>query len=602
MSNAAVIDPIRTQREALAQQRHEAYEAWEQREMSDPRFGSTRMLVEDYRRHDAVRPDTWERFDVEERTWGAEVLNAPHSHIDRFHFDGRDIIVKESDGINPALTLRDVYQKGLDKVRADVAVEPGLAFQLRRDELFMDFYEAVESMMRGEARYDTIHMRSPCPSPHELPVDYEEAMRLLNSRFYDLENRKSFDYTARRLPDGSLELSATRLDSSDLEAHAAVLQASGYSDMTFALFTSHEYGRFLSYEHTTESPIEIVIANRTALYDQAMEAKTGRAHRFGRVDDKPDAHQFFREHTEEYWAGYRGFNDLLAQHFAGRELAPGLRGYLQKCLTAQETVGQSVLSKDKLHRLRSQLRGDKITADMAMSCRELLVYDHHATLTKLYKQFCETGEVTGLDFAGGNEFMDAYADAASANGSAAAANGETFAGCETATSVSSLSSQESTVSAVAKLAAATGVSLEQALRMQEEEAAHCLRIQMNGFTIRRGVTCPFCAQKVDARDTATTIECLSDDCRTVLDKATGTTTSLRQQSANELASPIELPKLQPGYIYQVGGSAYRRTLHIVVGGARLVYIDQLGRAIEGPAAERLEAIIVGQLASAAQAA
>jgi|GEM_PF-3038889 len=603
---AGVAANLALQRETLAEQRYEAYQDWEQREMSDPRFGSTRMLVEDWRQHDRVLPETWDRFDVEERTWGAEVLNAPHSHIDRFRFDGQDVIVKEADGINPAQTLREVYQKGLDKVRTEVTAEPGLAFQLRRDELFMEFYEAVAAMMRGETAHDTIHMSSPCPSPHELPVEYDEAVRLLNSRHYDLENRKSFDYTARRLPDGRLELSATRLDSSDLSAHTAVLQASGYRNVSFALLTSHEFGRFLSYDNTTAQPIEVVIAERTSIYDQAMETKTGTAHRFGRVDDKPDAHEFFREHTENYWAGYKAFNDLLAQHFAGRELSPKLQNYLLKCLAGQEQVGQSVLDQAVIDRLRLQLQAGNITTDMAMSCRELLVYDHHATLTRLYKQLCETGSVDQLEYADDAGFMDAYADAASANGTEAAANGETFAGCETATGVNSLSASSS-LSAAAELAASAGVSLEQALRMQQEEAAHCLRIQLYGFTIRRGVHCPFCDKRVDARDTTATIECLDVDCLTVLDKATGKITTRRREdrqateAGEQTAAPVRQPKLSNGRVYAVGRTAYRRQLVTVVGGAQLTYVDDAGQVIAGPAAEELEAIIVGQLVSETQA-
>jgi hypothetical protein len=593
----------------LDQQRYEAYLAWEQREISDPRFASTRMLVDDIRNHGQVLDETWQRFDVEERTWGAEVLNAPHMHVDRFRFDGQDVIVKEADGVNSRLTLRDVYQNGLDTVRADVADEPGLAFQLRRDELFMEFYEAIERMMRDRGSPDTIHMISACPSPEELPVGADEATRLLNSRFYDLENRKSFDYTARRLPDGRLELSATRLDSSNLSAHAAVLQASGYDNVSFALLTSHEYGRFLSYDNTTSQPIELVTAARASIYDAAMEAQTGEAHKFGRVDDSVDAHEFFRDHTEDYWAGYKAFNELLAQHLGGRKLNLQLQGYLLKCLDAQEGVGQSVLSQDKLDRLRAQLQGGKVTSDMALSCRELLVYDHHATITRLYRQFAETGEVDQLNYATGGDFMGAYADAASSNGSEAAANGETFAGCETATGVSSLSTGENTMGAAAQLANQLGVSLEQAMRMQAEEAAHCLRIQLYGFTIRRGVHCPFCEKTVDARDSTATIECLDDECRTVLNKASGEAKSLLDPTRNQANSAdhqelqtTSAPKLQNGQTYELGGAKFRRTLLTVVGGAQLHYTDEAGQQIKGAAAEQLEAIIAEQLAVGSQAA
>jgi hypothetical protein len=421
----------------------------------------------------------------------------------------------------------------------------------------------------------------------------------MSLRWYDRHRRKSFDYTARRLPDGRLELSATTLDSSDLAAHARVLEEYGYETVSFAMLPSHEYGAYRSYGNTTDEPIELIIADRVGIYDQELTRQTGRPHRFGREDDTGDAHEFFRNHCEDYWAGYKSYHELLALHLAGGELQRPLQKYLLKCLESQERVGHSVLDQDKLTRLRSQLWHGNLTMDMAMSCRELLVYDHHATLTRLLKQYKETGQVDQLVFADEGGFMDAYADAASDNGSAAAANGETFAGCETATSVSSLSS-------AAQAAAANGMSLEQALRMQNEEAMHCLNIQLYGFTIRRNVTCPFCAKQVDARDTERTIECLNTECGTILDKATGET-RVRQtllslggeQGGTEEAT---VARLRSGESYELGGYAYRREQRIVVGGAEVYYIDPAGQAIEGVHAQRLDAIISQQISTETQAA
>jgi hypothetical protein len=593
-----------TARQAVAEvqerqyERQRAYEQWERQQVSDPRFASVRFLVDDIRDHDEILPETWERFDVEERTWGAEVLNAPHSHIDRFVFDGQDIVVKESDGMNPRVTLRDVYSNGLEKTRRDVEDEPGLAFQLRRDELFMEFYQDIERMMRGQTDYDTICMISTCPIPSELSDDPKEAEHLMKLRWYDDQRRKSFDYTARRLPNGQLELSATTLDGSDLAAHARVLEEHGHEDVGFAMLPSHEYGAYRSYDNTTEEPIELIIADRVGIYDQELTMRTGRPHRFGREDDTGDAHEFFRSYCEDYWAGYKAYHELLAQHLAGGELQRPLQKYLLKCLESQERVGQSVLDQDKLTRLRTQLWQGKVTMDMAMSCRELLVYDHHATLTRLLKQYKETGQVDQLVFADEGGFMDAYADAASDNGSAAAANGETFAGCETATSVSGLAG-------AAQAAARSGVSLEQMLRIQNEEAMHCLNIQLYGFTIRRNVTCPFCTKQVDARDTERIIECLNIECGTILDKATGNT-SVRQTLLSPGGEQGEtgmatVARLRSGESYELGGYVYRREQRIVVGGAVVYYTDPAGQVIEGVHAQRLDAIISQQISAETQA-
>lgn len=580
-------------------ERYEAYQRWEQRQLADPRFASVRMLVDDLRNHDEVLPETWERFDVEERTWAAEVLNAPHSHKDRFNFDGQDVIVKETDGAHPRITLREVYEDGLAKTQAEVEEDPGLAFQLPRDELFMNFYEEIEAMMRGETEHDTIHMISTCPRPEEVSDDPEEAAKLLAKKFYDQSRGKSFDYTARRLPNGQLELSATTLDNSNLRAHAKVLQKSGFESVSFAMVKSHEYGAYLSYDSTVDRPIESVIAARVAVYDEALERQTGRTYHNGRpkAENDIEAHKFFAEHCEEYWAGYRAYHELLARHMAGKGAHHELNSYLLRCLDRQEQVGRSVLDQEAIDRLRSQLQVGIITRDMAMSCRELLVYDHHATLSAQLKKFKETGKVDQLDFANDKGFLGAYAEAASGNGAEAAANGETFAGCETATSVSNLTT-------AAQTATESGVTLEQALRMQDKEARHCLEIQLLGYTIRKNVSCPFCSKQVDARDTQATIECLDTDCRIVLDKATGETwtrESLFDASSTENVVEKSSIKLHNNQEYSLGGQMYRRQMHIVVGGADLVYVDAAGQRIVGPAAEQIEAAILNQLEFESQA-
>jgi len=590
-----------TLRQAIEEERYEAYHDWERQQLNDPRFTVMRLMRDDARHRSEVSPETWERFDVEERTWAAEVIHAPHSHVDRFYFDGRDVIVKEADGVHPAITLRSVYEGGLRKSRADAEQDPDLEFQVDRDELFMRFYEEIEKMLRGETAHDTIHMVSTCPVPEELSDDPVEALRLMRAKFYDPERAKSFDYTARRLPDGRLELSATTLDNSNLTAHAKVLQAYGYQNVAFNLQKSHGYGQYLSYENTTHVPIEMVIAARVSIYDAEMEAQTGLRHRYGRQDDSIDAHDFFRTHCEDYWAAYKAYSELLAKHLAGQQLERPLQIYLLKCLDGQQQAEQSVLSLPQLERLRSQLWAGRVTLDMALGCRELLVYDHHATMTRLMKEFRETGQVTQLASHSGAELLRAYADTASSNGAAAAANGETFAGCETATGVNSLTT-------AARAAGEQGLSLEQSLRLQEEEALHCLRIQRQGYTIRHTVECPFCDQKVDARDTQATIECLNKSCRTVLNKATGETWSLldtEEAPAEPEIEPVTRMsriRLHAGRIYRVGNGNYRRELHTVVGGARLLYVDEQGQHIIGRAAERLEAAIVDRLAAESRAA
>jgi hypothetical protein len=234
---------------------------------------------------------------------------------------------------------------------------------------------------------------------------------------------------------------------------------------------------------------------------------------------------------------------------------------------------------------------------MAMSCRELIVYNHHATLTRLLAQYNEHGRVDSLD---SNNIMGSYGDDASSNGAEAAANGEVFAGCETATSVGS-------IALAAQEALAKGLTLEQSLRAQQEEAMHCLRIQRDGYTIRRNVTCPFCEQKVDARDTKTTITCLSEDCGKTLNKATGEVTSPRRpegdhDTVNSVSTEVkETIKLQTGHTYHINGKPFRRELLLIVGGARVIYRDEAGNHIGGVQAEELDAVVTSQILGDLQA-
>ncbi len=591
------------QRQQAGYERYEAYQRWEQQQLADPRFASVRMLVDDLRDHDEILPETWERFDVEERTWAAEVLNAPHSHIDRFRFDGQDIIVKETDGLHPRLTLREVYEKGLEKSRAESVEDPGLAFQQRRDELFLNFYEQIEAMMRGETEHDTIHMISACPRPEEFSCDSKEVKRLFQKCGYSLELDRAFDYTARRLPSGDLELSVTTLDNSNLEAHAKVLQAFGHEQIdSFAMLSSHEYGDYLSFETTVAMPIEVVVASRVAVYDKEMQRQTGKPHRYGREDDTIDAHKFFETYCEEYWAGYRAYNELLALHLSGGDLSPRLRYYLSSCMFKQEldSKEKQVLSQANADRLQIQLMSQKVTADMAKHCRELMIYSHQATLSKLLKQYQETGTVKHLPYKDGEDLLGAYADAASSNSAEAAANGEVFAGCGSATELSNTV----TVANAAERAASGNLTLEQALRMHDEEARHCLNIQLLGYTIRKNVTCPFCIKQVNARDTQKTIECMDDGCRKVLDKATGKVSTRKRLSGIPVGEAAKVPrvKLYNNQIYELGEQSYRRELHTVVGGADLVYVDTSGQEYRGPAAEQIEAAILNQLESVSQAA
>jgi hypothetical protein len=475
----STIDTL-SQRKAVEFQRYDDYEVWKRMQDQDPELASVRMLYEDIRVHGYVRPETWQRFDDEEITYGAEVLDINQQRLDRFTFDGKDIIVKESDGYSPRITLREVYEKGPQDPNygsyARAAKEPGLAFQARRDQYFLDAYEAIEQMMRDQTDYDTIYMTSTCPTAAELAEELlemglcpdeasalQKAQILIKQEHYNEADGKSYQYIFRKLPNGQLEMLSTRLDSSDLQAHDAVLQQSyGHHDMPFALMRSHERGRFLGFSNTTNRPIKAVAAEQVKIYDDVLQAKTGKPHRFGRTEEGIDAQEFFDNHCPEYWQAYKMYHEQLARHSNGQPLDAGFKHYLLQALTRQEAVGKSVLNDEQIRRLRAQLMAGQLTPEMILPCKKLMTYNHHATMDDLLGQYKASGEVVRLPLdQGGNDLATAYGDVASTVGSMAAAEGKSYEGCNVGNEVTDLS-------AAAQLAQTMNISLEQAMRLLEE--------------------------------------------------------------------------------------------------------------------------------------
>ncbi len=568
-------------RAAYEEARFEAYQRWSAEQQRDPKFASVRMLVDDLRSHGRIHETTWPRFDDEELAWAAEILNAPHTRVDRFRFDGQDIIVKESDGVNPAITLRRVYVDGLRKTQEDVAQEPGLIYQLHRDKIFMDFYEAVERMMRGETDYDTIHMASACPMPHEVADDPQEAERLLKLRHYDIENRTAYDYTARKLPGNQLEMSATRHDSSDLRAFSRLHQEYGYAESEVDV-PSHFQGQFLAVENTGHLPIEVVIGQRAKILDTALEELTGQKHYHGRTEDLIDAHDFLQQHCSEHLSGYKAFNELLARHIAGEPLNYRLKDYLLTCLFKQEAVEKSVLSVGDLYRLRVQLEADRVTPDMAMACRELLIYDFHATISARLKLYLKGEQLPEIEFSDGDDFMSSYAEDASDNGAEAAARGEDFSGCETATEVNSLAQ-------AAQLALDKNMSLEEVLRMRQTEREW-----------RRG-DCRNCLRKDGVFKRLLVGECgLCKDCENAHNEHGDA--GLESRRAEALAESEEPTidkepektnqrRLVDGVYYMLDGRVYRYSNKIIIGGAEPEFTTNKGQLITGAAARQLELIL-----------
>lgn len=594
---------------------------WDLELLNNPEVASIRMLYEDLRHFGEVKPGTWQRFFNEEYTLAAEVLDTGQRRVEILPFDGRDIIVKESDGYNSQQTLRQVFQRGLDLSRQKVEVEPGLRFQLCRDEIFMAVYEEVERMMRGETEHDTIKMTSTCPLPEEIAADLIElgieknaeaalkaAKKLLKKEFYNLgedeDGRgKSFQYIYRRTERG-LETSTTRIDGSDLRAHDEVIKKSyGYTDIPSAVLASHDRGGLWGFSVTTGLPITEIAKADSDLYDRVMLNLTGHRYNYGRRDSSIEAHEFFEKHCPEYWAVYANFHTELADHFCGRQLPDGLKNYLRQTAESHLEKEKSHLEIIELEQLKTQLHSGKIELEMALACKKLLTYNHHATLANLLKEYNTTGRVSSLSGDDVDAMIGSYSANASSSGEAAVDQGLAFGGCGVGNTVSSIAT-------ASEIAAVRGISLEQAMRQMLQSQVERRR----KFTIGK---CQVCLEETKlffffVADPKTEIgECkVCLNCENIHnregDKGLARVAIEAMKRLAKENSKVEAgvkagvePKinkeLQPGQVYstEYGEMVFKRDLGL--GGAKISFVSPSdGREVTGMAAWRLEAGLKNQ--------
>jgi hypothetical protein len=454
--------------------RAEAYEAWRHELLADSRLAPFRILWQDIMHFGEVGDETWQRFQNEKYSRFAErMTDTHHERPDYYVFDAEtnDVVVYE-DPVKGRYTLRDVYENGLRSSQV-LTAERGerFAFQLQRDEIFMQSYEHIEAMMRGETDYDTIVMVSTFPV-EELAGNQDA----LKEKFYDLDDGKQFEYVFKRieLENGAkiLGMGASTLYSPQEvlqlrtmhgKAALAAVQHSHGAQVPYTMVSSHEQNRYIATFNAEGAAVEDIMAADAAVYDTELKRLTGRDFDHGREDVAIDAYTLF-DHCQNDWAAYKAYYEMFARHMAGDELNPYLRDHLLNLLSDYRRLGKTnnVTSGEGLNRLFQQVWYGRITPDMQLACNEIMDYAHSALMKKYMTTYKQTGVLPQQN--DGGDILASYSgDSGNANGNSVE-SGDDFNECEGGNGVSD-------VSAAAALAKETGMSLEEALRAVKKKSS-----------------------------------------------------------------------------------------------------------------------------------
>ena len=442
---------IAPDRAAKAEHTQAAYERWIQAELTgDPSLTALRILYNDLRRYDDVRPETWDYFDLQEQTGGAESMDTQHITELTGHYDPEtDEIVAAVAG-GERVTYDQFTVSGLQRAQERAAQNPDFTFQVTRDQIYRNNYNGVvKDMWRGRTKYDTVIYGSTFPQDL-IDALGERGRMIVQDLAYDDTAKKGFIYGFRKLPNNNMEFFAARIANATPDNFAAYLHKNDIPKKDFKDVDSHQYGNFVITTNTAGQTLKEVALQEVGKFDLAATERTGTPHYFGRDQSGTDAYELFKR-APKLWQAYRQYHRLLAHHFTGAPLSDELYAYLTN---AHETTGFHVLDPHEQTRLGLQLDNQKITADMALACKKLMTYAHYATLNKLLDDYHRTGEFADIT---GDDILQAYGATAGGNGGEAAARGDTFNDCDTVYG-------ESATSAAAELAAREGITLEEALR------------------------------------------------------------------------------------------------------------------------------------------
>lgn len=430
-----------------------AYERWIQAELSgDPRLTALRVLYNDERDYRDVRPETWDYFDLQEMTGGAESMDTQHiTELEGDYDPATDEIVAATAG-GERVTYDSFTVSGLQRAQERAAQNPDFTFQIQRDQIYHDnFHGPVKEMWRSQTDYDTVVYVSTFPQDM-IDTMGDRGRMLIRELAYDEDGKKGFVYGYRKNSQtGKMEGFAARLGNGTPEFFGAYLQKHGFSAEQLATMSSHEYGQAVVLMNTGDTPIKEVAQAEAALFDQVAEDLTGERHSFGQLEEGIDAYELFKR-APNLWKAYRQYHRHLAQHLNGVPLHDDLYDYL---VTLHTTTGDHVLTGHEHLRLGNQLDNNKITADMALACKKLMTYSHYATLNAKLDEFRRTGVIIDID---SDDIMQSYGSAAGGEGSAAADRGDVFSDCD-------MTYGEQSTNSAAEVASRLGVSIEEALRI-----------------------------------------------------------------------------------------------------------------------------------------
>ncbi|HVI69610.1 MAG TPA: hypothetical protein VM581_04080 [Magnetospirillaceae bacterium] len=441
--------PSATLLEATRQQESDAaYERWIQAELTgDPRLTALRILYNDLRDFGEVRAETWDYFDLQEKTGGAESMDTQHITLLTGEYDPQNDEIVAAVAGSERVTYDALTVSGLDRAKKRAENHHDFEFQVVRDQIYHDNYHGVvKNMWRGETDYDTVMYVSAFPQD---VIDQlgDQGRMILQELAYDTQNFKGFINVFRKDADGNLEFAAARVGNALPENFAKYLQN---HDLDVSDLDSHQYGSRVITAKTKGKSLKEVATDEVAEFDRAIFQLSGRQHHFGREQSGADAYELFKQ-CPKIWGAYREYHALLAQHFNGAPLSTELYDYL---VSTHDAVAFHVLDAREMERLTRQLDNQKVTADMALACKKIMTYAHYATINRLLDDYQRTGVIVDIE---GDDLMLAYGIAAGDSGGDAAARGETFNDCD-------MVYGETASNAALDLAARQGITIEEALR------------------------------------------------------------------------------------------------------------------------------------------
>ena len=197
----------------------------------------------------------------------------------------------------------------------------------------------------------------------------------------------------------------------------------------------------------------------------------------------------------------RTYHELLARHIVGDLLDPQLKSYLLSSLEAQEialktrdTDSKPVITMPEIFALRNQINRGRIEVAMLGPCQDMMMYSHTALFDAALNRYNQTGQLG--EIVDRSNVMGSYGDAASATGGEATFAGLDFNDCP---GTVALSSATATSGNLAEIAAAMGITIEEAMRRfgYRNKVAHdATLIQKYGAeNVRYGVPCGACNVK-----------------------------------------------------------------------------------------------------------